>query len=316
MACSKFFSFAEIVKDRDASVRVTDDNMFVAVDLTMVVTGKDKDDSGKTLRRIPEDLFPTDKMSVRTLPGKGNANIKLVSFQNAIELIMVLPGKIAKETRCKFADIIRRYLGGDKSLIAEINANAASDSPIAQLARASMDAPASAATEVVSAEDLAERKRRREVEDTELHCKKLGNVKLFADTMSLINPRWSEDARLRMQTEDWLKNVAFNSQLALTHGGGGGGGGNNGGGSSGALTNGEDYRSITIGEVAHEMGKRLDHGQSIRVGSLVARKYQEKYGISPPKQRRWVDNAERNVCAYTEKDREIIVDALKELRMI
>jgi hypothetical protein len=134
MACSKFFSFAEIVDGRDASVRVTDDNMLVAVDLVMVMSGKERDYSGQILRRLPDEVFPSCKLHDRVFQGKGNASVKAVSFQNAIELIMVLPGKIAKETRSKFADIIRRYLGGDKSLITEIEANAASDSPIAGLA--------------------------------------------------------------------------------------------------------------------------------------------------------------------------------------
>ena len=48
---------------------------------------------------------------------------------------MVLPGKMAKETRAKFADVLTRYMAGDGSLIGEIHANALSTSPIAQLAR-------------------------------------------------------------------------------------------------------------------------------------------------------------------------------------
>ena len=220
-----------------------------------------------------------------------------MTFDDALELVMVLPGKRAKQIRAQIRDIIRRYLGGDESLITEIQANAASDSPIAQLARA--DTPT-----VIPPEEILERKRLREVEDAELQSRKLGNVRLFADTMSLINPRWSDDARLRMQTEDWLKNVAFNSQFALVN----------------RVTNGEstqsgaeNYASITIGDVAKDMKAHLDHGQSIKVGVLVARKYLEKNGVKPPKQRRWVDNAERDVCAYTEKDRGIIVEALREL---
>ena len=55
---------------------------------------------------------------------------KLLSFQDAIELIMVLPGKMAKETRAKFADVLTRYMAGDPSLIGEIHANALSTSPI------------------------------------------------------------------------------------------------------------------------------------------------------------------------------------------
>lgn len=62
----------------------------------------------------------------------------MVSFTNAIELIMVLPGKIAKSVRSQFADIIRRYLAGDATLAEEIEANAAADEPIQNAARASL----------------------------------------------------------------------------------------------------------------------------------------------------------------------------------
>ncbi len=45
MACSKLsstVSFAEIVKDRDSSVRVTGDRLLYAVDLVMVMHGSDR----------------------------------------------------------------------------------------------------------------------------------------------------------------------------------------------------------------------------------------------------------------------------------
>jgi hypothetical protein len=66
---------------------------------------------------------------------RGGGKTKLLTFQHAIELVMVLPGKMAKETRTKFADVITRYMAGDQSLVGEIEANAESTSPIAQMAR-------------------------------------------------------------------------------------------------------------------------------------------------------------------------------------
>lgn len=50
MACSKpvsTISFSEIVHGRNASVRVTDDRMLYAVDLSMVGTGKDRNYAGQ-----------------------------------------------------------------------------------------------------------------------------------------------------------------------------------------------------------------------------------------------------------------------------
>jgi hypothetical protein len=210
---------------------------------------------------------------------------------------MVLPGQTAMEIRVQFAVIIRKYLRGDQALHAEINANAASNSPIAQLARASV-------VQAMSPEDLLEKKRKREIEDAELQSRKLGNVKLFADTMSLINPFWSNDARLRLQTEDWLKNVAFNSQPAITNG------------AEIASQSSIDSQSIYVCEVAKDLGAHLSHGQSIQVGRMMAMKFQEKYGAKPPKIKRWVDGAERDVCSYTERDRGMLVDVLKGVGVI
>ncbi len=52
-----------------------------------------------------------------------------------IELIMVLPGKVAKETRIKFANIICCYLEGDTSMITEIVANDAASFARVHIAR-------------------------------------------------------------------------------------------------------------------------------------------------------------------------------------
>ena len=119
----RMFSFAEIVKGRDATVRVSDDGLLFAVDLAMAMTGLARDQAGLVLRRLSEEIFPSIKLIKRKMPGKGNAHTKLVSFQDAIELIMVLPGKVAKATRKQFVDIIVRYLDGDESMCQEIKNN-------------------------------------------------------------------------------------------------------------------------------------------------------------------------------------------------
>jgi hypothetical protein len=139
MQAAKCISFAEIVQGRDSSVRITDDGMIFAVDLIMVMSGKSREDSSKTLRDLPEEVFHTEKFSVKSMPGKGNGRTKLVTFKDAIELVMVLPGKVAKETRAQFAGIIQRYMAGDESLIAEIQSNAESSAPIAELARGTLE---------------------------------------------------------------------------------------------------------------------------------------------------------------------------------
>ena len=83
-------------------------------------------------------LSEQEKFILRTDSLRGGRPTKYLRFQDAIDLIMVLPGKLAKETRSKFADILRRYMAGDASLMGEIDANAQSSSAAAELARASL----------------------------------------------------------------------------------------------------------------------------------------------------------------------------------
>ena len=104
----------------------------------MLVTSKSRADSSKVLRDLPEEFINGKKILVRSFPGTGNGRTKLISFKDALELVMVLPGKVAKEYRHKFADIIRAYLAGDSKLIDQIEANAVSTNPINRMARESM----------------------------------------------------------------------------------------------------------------------------------------------------------------------------------
>ncbi len=123
-----------------ANIRITEDGLISAIDLVMLATGKGCDEAGLALRRVKENHFSSENFMFRTFPGKGSAKTKVITFQHAIELIMVLPGKFAKKTRARFANIYTRYLAGDPSLITEIRANAGSNSLISWLARASIQA--------------------------------------------------------------------------------------------------------------------------------------------------------------------------------
>ena len=116
-------TFEEVIEGQASTVRVTEDKMIVANDLIMAITGSNRNDAAKTLARIPEDIFSHDKLSIKNLPGKGNSQIKVVSLPDAIELVMVLPGKMSKMYCKKIADVIVRYLDGDQSMCHEIVAN-------------------------------------------------------------------------------------------------------------------------------------------------------------------------------------------------
>ena len=233
---------------------------------------------------------------------RGGYATKLLTFQHAIELVMVLPGKVAKETRTQFANIIRRYMAGDATLVPEIQANAQSASPVAEMARATLP-PAPAPLDPF---ELETRKRKLEVEDATIKRMRIENkasemelVKDFACIMASLNPKWTTlDTRLRMRTEDWLKSVVFEpGQLSIANGP--------------PSSSSPPPKSICVSDVARQMGKgTLNHGQLSLAGAKMAKAYRELRGQEPPKRVQWVDGCERMVNSYTESDRDLMVAAI------
>lgn len=117
------FSFAEVIKGRDAVVPVTDDELLHVIPFVMVVSGKDRNNAGRDLRDLKDEFFHSTKIVERQLSTHGGPKTKLISFRDAIELVMVLPGKIARKTRKQFVEIIVRYLDGDETMCQEIQKN-------------------------------------------------------------------------------------------------------------------------------------------------------------------------------------------------
>jgi len=264
-------------------------------DIVMHVCDKDGNHAADWWRTLSDEKKNelTQFLGKFKFPGRGQQEQSVITFPGAIKLLMFLPGEKAKTHRSTMVSILTRYFAGDPSLLKEIEANAVSESPVAQLARAAMASDTSQASLKRKHEEEIEYENKR----VELQARKLGNVNLFTSTMSMINPNWRDDTRLRLQTEDWLKNVAFNSGMA-------------------AITNGEaapTSKSISVTQVARELGYNLNHANQIKVGRLVATKYRAKYDAEPPTHAQWVDGAERPVKSYTEADRGLIVDALAEL---
>jgi hypothetical protein len=116
-------SFAQIVKKRNADVRISDDGLLYAIDLVMVMTGSKNDPAGLKIRRLCTKSREVNVMMIERKNVGGGRATKLISFKNAIQLIMVLPGEIAKSIRKDFAAVIVRYLDGDRTMCAEIEAN-------------------------------------------------------------------------------------------------------------------------------------------------------------------------------------------------
>ena len=302
MACSKLFSFAEVVQGRDAGVRVTEDGLLYAVDLVMVMSGKDRNNSGRDLRDLSDAVFQSTKFVDRQLSNHGGHKTKLVSFENALELIMVLPGKVAKETRKAFASIIHRYLAGDTSLITEIEANAESSSPIAQLARATMDGG-----------DENPLKRRK-MNDAEMARMELENARMAAENqqLAITNQKMAyelyamachdgkPDDRIRMLFKDNMYNLmapaAGAKALTITDG----------------VSDSMAHRPITISTVATELGLKFTSDELKRIGGLVRKRYMQRHGEPPGKHEQLVGGSVRHVNSYTAKDKDLVEAVLRD----
>ena len=288
---TKTLSFDEIIPGN--GVRVTSDNMIYAVDLTMVITGGNRNYAGQILRRLPEEMFLSCKLHERSTGGFGNGRTKLVTFNDALELIMVLPGKMAKEMRVKFADIIKRYLAGDASLVKEVQANAASSHPIAQMARESLAAD-------VSPEDKALENRKRKLEldlmESEAAQKKLHIHRERFEFIKSLSPNGVVDDQVRMVFKDSILNAVRND--------------------SGQALSAPDpsMQPLCLSSVATELGLRFSSDNLKAIGKKVKAAYVEAYGAPPGKHEQFVEGAPRMINLYTKRDKPMVEKAMREFQ--
>ena len=110
----RIFSFDAI--DPNLSVRVTDDNLMVALDLFSVLTRRDRKKASQTLARISSK---PETAALLTL--KPSAHMKhprkLISFANAIQLLLVVPKRTASlETRRAIANVLVGFFETDVRL--------------------------------------------------------------------------------------------------------------------------------------------------------------------------------------------------------
>lgn len=230
---------------------------------------------------------------------------KLLSFKDAAEFIMVLPGEFAKGVRKQFADIITRYAAGDKSLHNEIDANAASDSPIAQMARASMAAPSEDEAFMVGF-----KRRRMELELSRMEhennalivdtrVKEQGRILAACAELERINDpsRTNLDGRTRLMIQDAMQSSILGYQAAPAQS------------QQGPSPN----TPLSVGNVAHELGYKLSGEDLRRIGVAAKKRYNELHGdnVEPlSKHLEMCNGRPTYVNSYSEKDRKMVVEAI------
>jgi hypothetical protein len=104
----------------------------------MLVTGKNLNDAGEAVRDLlrahPElQNEAQDTILYFKFPGRGQQQIPTAKVDVVIQVVMLLPGAAAAAGRVPFSRLIRRYVAGDQTMLAELNNNRAAQDIIAQI---------------------------------------------------------------------------------------------------------------------------------------------------------------------------------------
>ena len=99
-----------ITFQNDQKVRITDEcNHMVALDLISVLTNNDRKKASQTLARVSMRDDTASLITLRRMHGKKNPR-KLISFSNAIQLLLILPKRtVTLQMRRNVAGILADY---------------------------------------------------------------------------------------------------------------------------------------------------------------------------------------------------------------
>ena len=243
-----------------------------------------------------------------------------MTFTDALELVMLLPGKVAKETRAKFVDIIKKYLAGDQSLIREVEANAQSSAPISQMARAALAAEAMPVQNEISLPnkrkleeleiakleaDIGSRRAETEAKRVETEARRhLVNHEHITKCTASYQDMCKDtvmDERARLIFKDLYLNMAMLREQPVAAGGG-----------QALLANGPSpNKPISLSLVAGELGLKIPSNELISIGGELKKRYVEKHGKSPPKHDQLCDGRVTKVNSYLESDRPLVEEVLR-----
>lgn len=116
------FHFVGVFRGRENEIRITPDNKVSVYDFIKLVCGQRDDVARKTWSRILEKYKGEIEAFCHYYKFGSKKETPVISAQGLVKLLMWLPGETAKLFRSACAEILVRYLGGDVTLIDEIQA--------------------------------------------------------------------------------------------------------------------------------------------------------------------------------------------------
>jgi hypothetical protein len=252
----------------------------------------------------------------------------VLTFKGVLRLIMLVSGEKAALYRSAMVNILSRYYAGDDSLTDEIQANAQSNAPVAQMARAALVAEAvPVQQDTVS---LGNKRKLEELELTkleiELEARQIENRARQAE--SEISQRDSNfeyvvkcaknyqelctdtgmDERALLVFKDLFLNMAMLQapQQAITDG------------SMPPVRpislSMPPVRPISLSMVAAEMGLKIPTNELISLGHELKKRYVALHGKPPSKHDQLCDGRMTKVNSYMEADRPLVTEVLRGWR--
>jgi len=273
---------------QNARIRVDEETQQVsAIDVAMLVTGKDAKHSSKCIERLPSEL--STKCRRLKINGKGRLTC-VCDAPTAVELIWELPGKAAKAFRRQSAQYICRILGADRTLIDEIELRFERTSEESKkFFTANVERPHLPERSDEERDRILKRKR----DDLEILEREAAlrdrNLHFNQNIIEMFNM----DAEIIAAANDNIKKLVVGEI-----------------GPSGLLKN--DLLP-DISAIVWDISKKTLPTKTLsKIGRNVSTRFQEKYGHkTPDKVMRFCNGKNVMVNAYREKDRDLVTSAVK-----
>ena len=313
--------FDEIVAGASARLCVIENVQYLSIrDVIMHICGLTSKRANEKWERLSDEAKNelTAFCGQYRFPGPGNSTPSpVISFQGVLKLVMFLSGDKAAMHRSIMVKILSCYYAGDDSLTDEIEANAQSASPIAQMARASL-----AAEQPVQELSLDFKRKREELEmcrmeaeietmraDVEVKRKAiraadLANMAAERDLIAKVTANYNEvcqdtviDERARLIFKDSFLNIAMLQGPAA---------------GPALLMDGQvNNKPVSLSMIAAEMGMKIPSNELISIGVELKKRYVAKHGKDPSKHDQLCNGRMTKVNSYTESDRPLIEEVLR-----
>jgi len=192
--------FNELVPNTTVRFTVLDGVQYLSIrDLIVVVCEQNEKRACETWKLLSEERKSevSEKIRKFKFTGKYQHTQPVITFPGAVMLMMWLSGNKAKSFRAKVTEIITRYFAGDKSLLRDLHANAESNSPINEAARASLQSEAAAQTSLGQPE-----KRQKLCVPTPEELERCREFTQFMSVLSEGNRHYREFIELRREDAD------------------------------------------------------------------------------------------------------------------